>query len=397
MKKLLFILSIFFSASLFAQQEVVLPPYSAALIYQMPDTLKAVQYYNEVIIDSNAYAKATLYGSYFSEGIIGLQADKKGRRSIIFKIGNKENREVKLIAKGLHVDGPDTLSVAWKYDWQVNHSYKFLLTVIVDSASQSTYYTGYVFLPVEQKWKLLASFQKMGDGKYIEQPGTTVSLLDKNKKEEPRKLVVQQAWLQRENGSWKELNQAICYSRSAVAKVGSTNGGNIFVEHIKFSTADSVIVEQNEGRGFAMHPRPTIDLTKHVDSLEQLNLDLQEIYAAVQSGKIDTIGSKENIFYKILKEGNGDYVSINDTVTVFYKGSLLKDGSVFDSTKAEPVTFPLKRLIKGWQVVVPLLKVGGKIRMVIPSSLAYSIRSRSKDISPNSVLVFDVEVVGAKR
>ncbi|MFX8343329.1 FKBP-type peptidyl-prolyl cis-trans isomerase [Acinetobacter baumannii] len=45
---------------------------------------------------------------------------------------------------------------------------------------------------------------------------------------------------------------------------------------------------------------------------------------------------------------------------------------------------------------LPECKVGGIIRLYIPSTLAYSIRARSKAIPPNSVLVFDVEVVSRK-
>ena len=98
----------------------------------------------------------------------------------------------------------------------------------------------------------------------------------------------------------------------------------------------------------------------------------------------------------MIKEGTGRQVSLNDTVTVFYKGYLLKDKSVFDETKDKPAIFPLKRLIMGWQIGVPLCKVGGKIKIIIPSSLAYSIRTRAAKIPPNSILVFEVEVVEAK-
>ncbi|MBA4197680.1 MAG: hypothetical protein C0459_09020 [Chitinophaga sp.] len=53
--------------------------------------------------------------------------------------------------------------------------------------------------------------------------------------------------------------------------------------------------------------------------------------------------------------------------------------------------------MKGWQIGLPLCKVGGTIRLIIPSALAYSIRSRSKAIPPNSILVFDIEVLGVKQ
>jgi FKBP-type peptidyl-prolyl cis-trans isomerase len=56
----------------------------------------------------------------------------------------------------------------------------------------------------------------------------------------------------------------------------------------------------------------------------------------------------------------------------------------------------LKRLIKGWQIGLPLCRVGGAIRLIIPSALAYSIRDRGMKIPPNQVLVFDIEVLGTK-
>ena len=118
---------------------------------------------------------------------------------------------------------------------------------------------------------------------------------------------------------------------------------------------------------------------------------------AVKLKQADTTGSIDGVYYYILKEGTGDYVTVTDTVTVFYKGSLLKDGSIFDQTKGQPATFPLRRLIRGWQVGLPKCRTGGKIRLYIPSGLGYSIRSRSKDIPPNSVLVFDIEVLSVKK
>ena len=103
------------------------------------------------------------------------------------------------------------------------------------------------------------------------------------------------------------------------------------------------------------------------------------------------------MFYKIIKEGNGNLVNLKDTVTVFYKGSLLSDGSVFDQTKDKPAVFPLSRLIKGWTIGLPMCKVGGKIQLIIPSGLAYSIRTMSTKIPINSIMVFDIEVLEAKR
>ena len=142
---------------------------------------------------------------------------------------------------------------------------------------------------------------------------------------------------------------------------------------------------------------PIIRLTNHIDSTAQVAIDKKEIVNALINGTIDTTGSNQGVYYKIIHEGTGPMVDVTDTLTVHYKGSLLKDGSVFDQTKDKPATFPLSRLIKGWQNGLTKCKVGGKIRLIIPSGLAYSVRHRSKAIPPNSVLVFDIEVLSAKK
>ena len=136
-----------------------------------------------------------------------------------------------------------------------------------------------------------------------------------------------------------------------------------------------------------------ISLAGHIDSAEQRLTEIKLIEDAITSGKTDVKENKDNVYYTIMKEGSGKQVAVTDTVVAFYKGYLFPDGEVFDQTKDKPATFPLNRLIKGWQIGVPLCKVGGTIKLVIPSDLAYSIRTRSPKIPPNSILVFEIEVV----
>ena len=93
---------------------------------------------------------------------------------------------------------------------------------------------------------------------------------------------------------------------------------------------------------------------------------------------------------------SAELVKITDTVTIFYKGYLMGTDIVFDQTSNEPRTFPLGRLIKGWQVGLEGVKVGEKVKLLIPSGLAYSIRTRSPMIPPNSILVFEIEIVSTK-
>lgn len=81
------------------------------------------------------------------------------------------------------------------------------------------------------------------------------------------------------------------------------------------------------------------------------------------------------------------------TVTIHYVGRFI-DGRVFDSSRArgEPATFPLNRLIKGWQEGVPMMRKGETWAFVIPPAIAYGARNRDP-IPPNSALLFEIELI----
>ncbi|MDZ4371240.1 MAG: FKBP-type peptidyl-prolyl cis-trans isomerase [Phenylobacterium sp.] len=80
-------------------------------------------------------------------------------------------------------------------------------------------------------------------------------------------------------------------------------------------------------------------------------------------------------------------------VTIHYVGRFI-DGREFDSSRArgEPATFPLPRLIQGWQEGVPMMRVGETWEFVIPSDIAYGERSRAP-IPPGSTLLFEIELI----
>ena len=85
--------------------------------------------------------------------------------------------------------------------------------------------------------------------------------------------------------------------------------------------------------------------------------------------------------------------TVADVVTVHYEGKLL-EGTVFDSsyTRGAPATFPLGRLVPGWQIAIPKMGVGETIEIAIPSDLAYGPVGRGP-IPPNATLVFKVELI----
>ncbi|HXG43429.1 MAG TPA: FKBP-type peptidyl-prolyl cis-trans isomerase [Gemmatimonadales bacterium] len=96
--------------------------------------------------------------------------------------------------------------------------------------------------------------------------------------------------------------------------------------------------------------------------------------------------------YKVLKEGTGQRPKATSTVTVHYRGTLL-DGTEFDRSGAEPVSFPLNRVIPGWTEGVQLMTPGSKYQFWIPSDLAYGPAGSPPRIGPNQTLVFEVELV----
>jgi FKBP-type peptidyl-prolyl cis-trans isomerase FkpA len=83
-----------------------------------------------------------------------------------------------------------------------------------------------------------------------------------------------------------------------------------------------------------------------------------------------------------------------DTVTIHYAGRFI-DGAEFDSSiaRGEPATFPLPRLIRGWQEGVPLMRVGDTFEFAIPSAMAYGPNGKGP-IPGGATLLFTVELLG---
>ncbi|MCB0776327.1 MAG: FKBP-type peptidyl-prolyl cis-trans isomerase [Chitinophagaceae bacterium] len=102
----------------------------------------------------------------------------------------------------------------------------------------------------------------------------------------------------------------------------------------------------------------------------------------------------EGIQYEVLKEGTGNKPAVSDSVKAHYKGTLL-DGKEFDNSfkRGEPFTAPLRALIKGWQIALPMMNEGSHWRLWIPSDLAYGDRGAGSDIPGGATLVFEVELL----
>ncbi|HKU27106.1 MAG TPA: FKBP-type peptidyl-prolyl cis-trans isomerase [Candidatus Sulfotelmatobacter sp.] len=108
----------------------------------------------------------------------------------------------------------------------------------------------------------------------------------------------------------------------------------------------------------------------------------------------------DGLQYKVLQEGSGPKPTLNDTVTVNYRGTLV-DGKEFDSSykRGQPATFPVGGVIKGWTEALQLMPVGSKWQLFIPADLAYGDNPPDPSIRPGDALIFEVELlsIGQKR
>jgi Domain of unknown function (DUF3472)/Domain of unknown function (DUF5077)/FKBP-type peptidyl-prolyl cis-trans isomerase len=391
---------------------------SVHLHYAVPDTAKVISFYSEITVPEGSDQLYTYYMACgFARGYLGMQVNSPTERRVIFSVWDAgkeemdrskvaEDNKVKLLGKGADVVASDFGNEGtgghshMVYNWKAGETYKFLVNALPDSASQTTIYTGYFFMADVQKWKLIAAFKAPFDGKYLNHLYSFLEDFVGINGQLQRKAFYGNQWLKTESGQSIELTKS-SFSTDATGKAGDrtdygagATDNKFYLWNGGFTPADA-----NYGDTFsrkAIAQSPVINYYNNSDSLVQAVAEKQIIVNAIAAGKEDTTGSKGGLYYKIIKEGTGNNILLSDTVVAFYKGALL-NGEVFDETKDKPATFPLNRLIKGWQIGVPLCKVGSKIRLIIPSGLAYSIRTRSPKIPPNSILVFDIEIVAARK
>jgi len=126
----------------------------------------------------------------------------------------------------------------------------------------------------------------------------------------------------------------------------------------------------------------------------QANLEAGREFLEQNRQQPGVFSTGSGLQYSVLRNGSGPRPAASDRVRVYYHGTLL-DGTVFDSSvqRGEPVDFNLNQVIAGWTEGVALMPVGARYRFWIPSELAYGTNGSPPLIKPNSVLVFDVELL----
>merc|ERR1712212_928092 len=116
--------------------------------------------------------------------------------------------------------------------------------------------------------------------------------------------------------------------------------------------------------------------------------------AAATPGKTPKRTLKGGVQVEELKEGSGPEVKAGNMVGMYYEGKLSSNNKQFDAqTSGKPFKFKLGagQVIKGWDVGVMGMKVGGKRRLTVPAAMAYGKEGSPPDIPPHSTLVFEVD------
>lgn len=147
-----------------------------------------------------------------------------------------------------------------------------------------------------------------------------------------------------------------------------------------------------QGRG----PIPAkANLTFDIEIISAQKSEAPQPFAV--NGK-DTVTTASGLKYIVVQMGNGVKPANGQTVKVNYTGYFL-NGKIFDSSVeiGKPFSFTLgaNQVIKGWDEGIALMRIGGKTRFIIPSTLAYG----DKDVGPipaKSTLIFDVELLEVK-
>jgi FKBP-type peptidyl-prolyl cis-trans isomerase len=212
-----------------------------------------------------------------------------------------------------------------------------------------------------------------------------------------------------------KLDPAVIKSDSSYA-LGFRTGGGFAQQFGKFGVGADDLDVENFTKGFmaaVKGGKPELEEARLQAAMEALGGLLQEREKAtaaknLEEGKkfLEENGKRKEVTttpsglqYEVLAKGGAEkYVApkegeeSNKQFLVNYKGTLI-NGKEFDaSPPGEPVAMTLQ-VVEGFKEALTTMPVGAKWKLFLPSKLAYGEERRSADIAPNSVLIFELELV----
>lgn len=170
----------------------------------------------------------------------------------------------------------------------------------------------------------------------------------------------------------------------------------VFLEGVKSSTADKALMTDTQAREIRQAFFQSLQ-AKQADKQKLVadeNLKKGEAFLEKNKKNKGIIVTASGLQYEVMKQGSGPKPSKTDRVEVHYRGTLI-DGREFDSSykRGTPATFPVNRVIAGWTEALQLMNTGSKYKLFIPADIAYGAEQKGQLITPNSTLVFEVELL----
>ena len=169
MKSFVTTLFVFFSAiSLFANNK------DSVNSFSFPDTLKVNGFLAHVNVKQINSKKEMFAGIQTGDVKFSLETDKN-IRTVVFEFP----KSAKVLAKGIDIVASEKGELEWKFNWNLNQNYQLYIATATDSASNFTLYSGYIFMPNTNKWKLIGTCKIEGIWGYMKNASAFYS---KNKK-----------------------------------------------------------------------------------------------------------------------------------------------------------------------------------------------------------------------
>jgi FKBP-type peptidyl-prolyl cis-trans isomerase len=126
-------------------------------------------------------------------------------------------------------------------------------------------------------------------------------------------------------------------------------------------------------------------------------------FAAASMAEKGYIAAESGLMFQDLEVGSGETAEVDKIAVIHFSGWIdtkgMKGDLIFTSRDhGKPIAFKVgtARVIRGWNIGVIGMKVGGKRRLMVPSHLGYGNKGSGDTIPPNANLIFDIELIEVK-
>lgn len=122
--------------------------------------------------------------------------------------------------------------------------------------------------------------------------------------------------------------------------------------------------------------------------------DRERIQNFIERKSLEMTESESGLWYQVLSEGSGDYLTDNDRIIMEYECSLIDGTLCYSSKESGPEEFILGRsdIEAGLDQGLRMLKPGGEAIFIIPPFLAYGIIGDGDKIPPRAIIIYSVSV-----